>query len=279
MMIQPLDYFATLVSQDDAIPLFEAALAIAQGIDERVDFGATQALVDNFAATLQQRLAPDTTDIQKLRLLNQFFYRELGFGGNVNHFYDVGNSLLPQVIATRRGIPISLAVLYMEMAQQIGLQVKGIAFPDHFLMRFSVPSGEIILDPLSGVSLTREALEEWLLPYIEPAEEPLKSALAHHLHAAAPREILARMLRNLKAILVEDGNWEAFLAVQQRLVVLLPEDITERRDRGLAYANLLRPQPALQDLETYLAKRPYASDAAMLREKLQGLREARKRPG
>src|SRR3990172_9247834 len=159
MMIQPLDYFATLVSQDDAIPLFEAALAVAQGIDERLDFGATQAIVDSFAATLQRRVAPYTTDIQKLRLLNQYFYRELGFGGNVNHFYDIGNSLLPQVIATRRGIPISLAVLFMEMAQQIGLQVKGIAFPDHFLMRLSVPSGEIILDPLSGVSLTREALE------------------------------------------------------------------------------------------------------------------------
>ena len=276
-MIKPLDYFALLVGQDDAIPLFEAALAIAQGIDERLDFSATLATVDHFAATLQRRLAPDMTDIQKLRLLNQYFYRELGFGGNLNHFYDVGNSLLPQVIATRRGIPISLAVLFMEMAQQIGLHVKGIAFPGHFLMRLSVPSGEIILDPLSGVSLTREVLEEWLLPYIEPAEDPLKSALAHHLQAVRPRAILARMLRNLKTILVDDGNWQAFLAVQQRLVILLPDDIAERRDRGLAYANLSIAQPALQDLETYLAKRPYASDAAMLREKLPGLREACKR--
>ena len=109
MIIQPLDYFASLVSQDDAIPLFEAALAIAQGIDELLDFIAIQATVDGFAATLQQRLAPDVTDIQKLLLLKQYFYRELGFGGNVNHFYDIGNSLMPQVIATRRGIPISLA--------------------------------------------------------------------------------------------------------------------------------------------------------------------------
>lgn len=278
MMIQPLDYFAILIDQDDAIPLFEATLAVAQGIDERLDFGATQTAVDNFAATLQRRLAPDMTDIQKLRLLNQYFYRELGFGGNINHFYDIGNSLLPQVIATRRGVPISLAVLFMEIAQQIGLQVKGIAFPGRFLMRLSVSSGEIILDPLSGTSLTREALEEWLLPYIEPAEDPLKNVLAHHLHAAHPREMLACMLRDLKPVLVEDGNWEAFLAVQQRLVVLLPEDITERRDRGLAYANLSCPQPALQDLETYLAKRPHASDAAMLRAKLPGLRKACKRP-
>lgn len=277
MMIQPLDYFATLVSQDDAIPLFEAALAVAQGIDEELDFGAAQATVDGFAATLQHRLAPDLSAIQKLRMLNQYFYRELGFGGNLNHFYDIGNSLLPHVIATRRGIPISLAILFMEIAQQIGLQVKGIAFPGHFLMRLSVPTGEIILDPLSGSSLTREVLEERLLPYIEAAEDPLKKALAYHLHAAHPRAILARMLRNLKSILVEDGDWERFLAVQQRLVILLPEDITERRDRGLAYANLLRPKPALQDLENYLRQRPYASDAAMLREKLPGLREASKR--
>lgn len=278
MMIQPLDYFTTLVSQDDAIPLFEAALAVAQGFDPQLDFGAVQASVDGLAAVLQRRLAPDLTSIQKLRLLNQYFYRELGFGGNLNHFYDIGNSLLPQVIATRRGIPISLAVLYMEMAQQIGLQVKGIAFPGHFLMRLSVPSGEIILDPLSGSSLTREALEERLLPYIEPAADPLRSTLAQHLHAAHPREILVRMLRNLKSILVEDGDWEGFLAVQQRLVILLPEDIAERRDRGLAYANLSRPQPALQDLESYLAQRPHASDASMLRDKLPELRAACRRP-
>lgn len=277
MMIQPLDYFATLVSQDDAIPLFEAALAVAQGMDERLDFSATQATVDGFTAILQQRLAPDMADIQKLLLLKQYFYRELGFGGNVNHFYDIGNSLMPQVIATRRGIPISLAVLFMEMAQQIGLEMKGIAFPGHFLMGLSVPSGEIIIDPLNGNSLTREALEERLLPYIEPAEEPQKSTLTHYLYAAHPREILARMLRNLKAILVDEGNWEAFLAVQQRLVILLPEDITERRDRGLAHASLSHPQPALQDLENYLAKRPYAADADTLRARLPGLRAACKR--
>ncbi|WP_025917114.1 SirB1 family protein [Herminiimonas sp. CN] len=277
-MIQPLDYFATLVSQDDAIPLFEAALAVTQGIDERLDFGAVQATVDGFAATLQRRLAPDMSDIQKLRLLNRYFYRELGFGSNVNHFYDIGNSLLPHVIATRRGIPISLAVLFMEIAQQIGLRIKGIAFPGHFLMRLSVPTGEIILDPLSGSSLTREALEELLLPYVEPTEATPENTLAHHLHAAHPREILARMLRNLKSILVEEGNWAGFLAVQQRLVILLPDDIAERRDRGLAYANLSRPQPALQDLEAYLAQRPHASDAAMLREKLPALRDACKRP-
>ncbi len=279
MMIQPLDYFATLVSQDDAIPLFEAALAVAQGMDERLDFGATQATVDGFAATLQQRLTPDMTDIQKLLLLKQYFYRELGFSGNVNHFYDIGNSLMPQVLATRRGIPISLAVLFMEMAQQIGLKMKGIAFPGHFLMGLSVPSGEIIIDPLNGNSLTREALEERLLPYIEPAEESQASTLAHYLSAAHPREILARMLRNLKSILVDEANWEAFLAVQQRLVILLPEDITERRDRGLAHASLSHPQPALQDLENYLAKRPYAADADTLRERLPGLRAACKRTG
>ncbi|MGV8892743.1 MAG: SirB1 family protein [Burkholderiaceae bacterium] len=277
MMIQPLDYFATLVSQDDAIPLFEAVLAVAQGMDERLDFSATQATVDGFAATLQQRLAPNVTDIQKLLLLKQYFYRELGFAGNVNHFYDIGNSLLPQVIATRRGIPISLAVLFMEMAQQIGLEMKGIAFPGHFLMGLSVPSGEIIIDPLNGNSLTREILEERLLPYIEPAEEPQASMLAHYLSAAHPREILVRMLRNLKSILLDEANWEAFLAVQQRLVILLPEDITERRDRGLAHASLSHPQPALQDLENYLAKRPYAADADTLRERLPGLREACKR--
>lgn len=277
MVIKSLDYFASLVQEDDSIPLFEAALAIAQDVDPDLDLAATQAEVDMLAAKLQRRFPSDASSIQKLRLLNHFFYRELGFAGNVNDYYDPDNSYLHRVISTRRGIPISLAVLYMELAQQIGLNVKGISFPGHFLMKLTVQSGEIVLDPFNGASLSREELEERLEPYFEQQSYPGAIPLSYYLHAAHPREILVRMLRNLKALFVEHLRWQRVLGVQQRLVILLPDEITERRDRGLAYANLECPQAALLDLEAYLAERPYAPDAEALRGKLPELREACKR--
>jgi regulator of sirC expression with transglutaminase-like and TPR domain len=277
MMIKSLDYFASLVQQDDSIPLFEAALAIAQDVDPQLDLSATQAELDILAARLQRRLASDASSVQKLRMLNHFFYHELGFAGNVNDYYDPDNSYLHRVISTRRGIPISLAVVYMELAQQIGLNVKGISFPGHFLMKLSVQSGDIVLDPFNGVSLSREELEERLEPYFEQQGYPSEIPLGSYLQAAAPRDILVRMLRNLKALFVEHLRWQRVLGVQQRLVILLPDDITERRDRGLAYANLECPQAALRDLEAYLAARPHASDVDMISGRLPELREACKR--
>jgi len=277
MVINSLDYFAALVQQDDSIPLFEAALAIAQDADPQLDLAATQAEVDILAATLQRRLAADASSIQKLRMLNHFFYHELGFAGNVNDYYDPDNSYLHRVLSTRRGIPISLAVLYMELAQQVGLNVKGISFPGHFLMKLSVQAGDIVLDPFNGASLSREELEERLEPYFEQQSYPGAIPLSYYLHAAHPREILVRMLRNLKTLFVEHMRWQRVLSVQQRLIILLPGDVTERRDRGLAYANVECPQAALQDIEAYLSERPYAPDADMLREKLPELREASRR--
>jgi regulator of sirC expression with transglutaminase-like and TPR domain len=277
MKIKSLDYFASLVQQDDTIPLFEAALTIAQDSDPLLDLTAVQAEVDTFAATLQQRLAADASHVQKLRLLNHYFYQELGFAGNVNDYYDPNNSYLHRVIHTRRGIPISLAIIYMELAQQIGLHVKGISFPGHFLMKLSIQSGDIILDPFNGVSLSREDLEERLEPFLEQQNSSAERPLARYLQTAHPREILVRMLRNLKTLFVEHELWQRVLGVQQRLVILLPEDITERRDRGLVYANLECPMAALQDLEAYLSERPYATDADLLREKLPDLREACKK--
>lgn len=276
-MINSLDYFASLVQQDDSFPLFEAALAIAQDADPALDLGGTQAEVDELAARLQRRLAPDASGVQKLRLLNHFFYRELGFAGNINDYYNPENSYLHRVLQTRRGIPISLAVLYMELAQHVGLSVKGISFPGHFLMKMSVQSGDIVLDPFNGASLSREDLDERLEPYLEQQARPGTVPLAYYLHAAHPREILARMLRNLKSLFTEQERWKQALDTQQRLVILLPDDMSERRDRGLAYARMECPQAALADLEAYLAARPHAEDAAILRNMLPELREASRR--
>jgi regulator of sirC expression with transglutaminase-like and TPR domain len=275
-MIKNLDYFASLVQQDESIPLFEAALSIAQDADPQLDLAATQFEIDSLAARLRRRLPQDASHVQKLRLLNHYFYEELGFGGNLNNYYDPDNSHLHCVLSSRRGIPISLAVIYMELAHQIGLDVKGISFPGHFLMKLSVQSGEIILDPFNGVSLSREELEERLEPFFSQGTAQ-ERPLAAYLRDAPPREILVRMLRNLKALYFERADWRLALSVQHRLVILLPDDVTEKRDRGMAYANLECPQAALPDIQAYLEARGHAPDAAMLRELLHKLQQAAKR--
>jgi len=278
MTLTPLEYFSSLVRQDDSIPLFESALALGQDAYPELDFFAFQIEIDNMALKLKQRLSADASHIQKLRVLNHFFFQELAFGGNVNNYYDPDNSYLHCVITSRRGIPISLAVVYMELGQQIGLNMKGISFPGHFLMKLSVQSGDIVLDPMNGASLSREELEERLEPYLERQEYGDELPLAAYLRAAHPREILTRMLRNLKAIFTDTQRWQQVLEVQERLVILLPDEITERRDRGLAYAHLAEPQAALDDLEAYLALRPDAEDADNVRQKLPELRHACRRP-
>jgi regulator of sirC expression with transglutaminase-like and TPR domain len=273
-MIKSNDYFASLVQEEAHIPLFEAALCIAQDDDHPLDINACLTDIDKFVVRLKRRLPADIAPIPKLRLLNNFFYQELGFSGNLNDYYNPDNSYLHKVISTRRGIPISLAVIYMELAQQIGLDVKGISFPGHFLMKLSVKSGDIILDPFNGASLSREEIEERLEPYFINGRNANDPPLTSYLAKASERDILVRMLRNLKAVYAEHPHWKEFLNVQQKLVILLPDEIEERRDRGLAYANLDCPQAALQDIEAYLAECPQATDAELLRMRLPELRAA-----
>lgn len=272
-ILQPLDYFTSLVQEDD-IPLFEAALSIAQDDDPSMDLNHCLLEIDKLVVRLRRRLPADIVQIPKLRLLNNFFYQELGFAGNLNDYYSPDNSYLNKVLASRRGIPISLAVIYMELASHIGLRVKGISFPGHFLMKLSVKSGDIILDPFNGASLSREDLEERLEPYFAKSRSSNEPSLASYLTEATPRTILARMLRNLKALFTEHPHWQQLLNVQQRLVILLPNEPTERRDRGLAFANLDCPQAALNDIEVYLTEHPNAPDAPSLRQRLPLLREA-----
>jgi len=274
MAIPSLDYFSALVQDDDIIPLFEAATAIAHDVEPELDLTSVQLELDTLVVRLKQRLPADASHLQKLRMLNHYFYNELGFSGNVNDYYSPDNSYLHRVMHSRRGIPISLAVLYMEIAQQIDLQVQGISFPGHFLMKLNIPAGQVVLDPFNGTSLSREDLEERVQPYILQQDFPDDFQLNAYLSAATARDILVRMLRNLKALFMQKENWQRLLQVQERLVILLPNDITEKRDRGLAFAHLECPQAALQDIEAYIEQRPYAMDTAALRARLPDLREA-----
>ncbi|MDC6166299.1 SirB1 family protein [Paucibacter sp. XJ19-41] len=264
-----LEHFATLVADAGELNLLEAAACIAQDEHPGLDVQAVLAEVDALAERLRRRLPDDAAPSHRLLLLNRYFHDELGFAGNVNDYYAPGNSFIHQVLATRRGIPVALAVIYMELAGQIGLRANGIGFPGHFLVGLHLPKGEVVLDPFTCRSLSREALEEALLPYRGAAAEP---PLEFFLQALGPRQLLARMLRNLKEIHRSAADWPRLLAVQQRLVLLLPEEPLELRDRALVLEALQHWSGAAADLERYLSLRPDAADRAEQRQRLQALR-------
>jgi regulator of sirC expression with transglutaminase-like and TPR domain len=272
-MTRVLDYFSTLVADDDSLPLTEAALSLAQDAYPDLDMTGVLAEIDELVVRLRRRMQDDADLKQKVGILNRFFFRELGFASNLNDYYDPDNSHLNIVLKRRRGIPISLAVLYLEMASQIGVPVRGVSFPGHFLLRVTTPDGDVMLNPTSGHSLTEPEMVEMLEPYVAKAGESVGRALRILLQPATRREIIARMLRNLKATYLQTERWQRMLGVQQRLVILLPDSIEEVRDRGFAYARLDYLRPALEDLERYLGDRPDAEDATVVESQLQELRQ------
>jgi regulator of sirC expression with transglutaminase-like and TPR domain len=270
----PLQYFATLVQSDAHFPLLEAVASLAQ--DEYPELDVQQVLgdVDQLLARVQRRLPTDASALHRLRVLNQFFFVDLGFGGNVNDFYDPDNSYLHAVLRTRRGIPISLAVLWMELAQGLRLDARGVGFPGHFMVKVHLPKGQVVLDPFTGHSLSREQLTERLEPYRRSSamNEDAEVPLGLYLQTASPREILARMLRNLKEIYRAQEDWGRLVPVLDRLIVLQPDAWPEYRDRGLAHAALGHRQLAVPDLEAYLRHTDAGQDLDAITDRVAELK-------
>ena len=272
----PLAYFASLVKDDDSLPLLEAAVSIAQDEYPELDVQEVLGEIDVLLARLRRRCPSDAGPLQRLRALNQFFFRDLGFGGNVNHYHDPDNSHLNVLLKTRRGIPISLAVLWLELAQGLGLKARGVNFPGHFLVKINLPEGQVVLDPFTGQSLSREELSERLDPYKRRSGlvDDFDVPVGLYLQAAPSRDILARMLRNLKEIHRTAEDWLRLIAVQDRLLILLPDAWVEYRDRGLAWAEMGDARLAVADLERYVANTDDAMDRDAITQRMLELRRA-----
>jgi regulator of sirC expression with transglutaminase-like and TPR domain len=244
-----------------SINLCEAALLCAQDAYPQLDVADSMRQIEALAETLRRRLPPDFSTTHRLLALNNYLFQELGFSGDTDNYYDPRNSFLNDVLDRKTGIPITLSILYIEIGERIGLKLRGVSFPGHFLVKIRVTGGELVLDPYdSGRSLSEEDLRERLARFTgEEAAQTLP--LEDLLESASPRQILARLLRNLKAIYLEAKDLDRALAVMNRLVVLLPDVPEERRDRGLAYIQMECPRAAADDLGFYASQRPGAEDA------------------
>jgi regulator of sirC expression with transglutaminase-like and TPR domain len=261
-------HFAALVARP-AVPLAEAALAIAEEEYPGLAVADHLARLDALGADVLRALGERRDPASTLRALREVLAVRERFRGNAESYYDPRNSFLNEVLERRLGIPITLGVLYIEVAARAGLHLDGVGFPGHFLVKYSgAGTREIFVDPFHGGEIL--SADDCLARFRERA--PGLTLEARHLAAVGARQILGRMLHNLKKIYVEAGDDVRALWVVDRLLILAPGDLAERRDRGLVEARLGGSGAALADLEAYLAATPDAPDADEVRALAEQLR-------
>ncbi|MFL6228483.1 MAG: SirB1 family protein [Pyrinomonadaceae bacterium] len=258
--------FENLSAQPDAsIDLAHAALLVAA--EEQPDADIEHYRARLFELGLAARAFVASRSWQPVEALNEFVFRELGFVGNQSHYYDPRNSLLPYVIDERRGIPITLAVVYIELGRRAGLEVDGVGLPGHFVVRVRAEAARgaetRLVDPFNHRVIDDADCQE-LLDSLYGGQVALSD---EHLRPATNREILARILRNLKAVYAQGNRYARAVAVIDRIMLLDPEAHEEHRDRGALLAQLGRYTEAVSEFELYLS-RP-VPDAEQVRGQLK----------
>jgi regulator of sirC expression with transglutaminase-like and TPR domain len=269
--------FAEAVGKEDAhIDLARACLMIAQDAYPRLDVERYMTEIERMALRLRGRLPPSGGAEERIVALNDFLFEDLGYWGNTDDYYDPRNSYLNEVIDRKTGIPITLSVLYLEVGRRIGLALEGVSFPGHFLVRVKLRAGALVLDPFAGGAPLSEGELRARLQRVVPsgvagnvpvAELPIEQ----FLEPASKRQVLSRVLRNLKAIYREADKPERMLEVLNRMLLVAPEASAELRDRGYVYHRLECWRPALEDLRAYLEREPDAPDLDDVRVRLMEL--------
>ena len=268
-MRERLAHIAKISEQE--LNLAEAALLIALDEYPGLDVESYLRQLDELASGVQERLPAQAGLEDTLVTLNQFLFVEQGFSGDTENFDDPRNSFLNEVLDRKLGIPITLSIIYMEVGRRLGLPLKGVSFPGHFLVKFSTQDGEVVLDPFSGGSLmSKEDLEEMLeetYGTVDAAHAPLERLLT----ASGKKDILVRMLRNLKGAYLRREKYDKALSAVDQILLIQPDQPDEIRDRGSIYEHLECFRAALENFQSYLALRPNAGDAPDIHRRIAEL--------
>ena len=262
--------FARLAARgDDEIDLAEGALLIAAEACPDLDVAHHLGRLDALAEQARPRLqGAGPGAAERLAQLNGFLFEEQGFVGNRSVYDDPRNSYLNEVLERRTGIPITLAVLHIEVARRLGLRVEGVNFPGHFLARH-VGESALLIDAFEGRFVTAEECAVRLRATLGD-DATLER---HHLARATPKQILARILRNLKNIHARAGELDTALGCCDRILLLLPDDPSELRNRGLVYEGLEAFTAARADFERFLELAPDDPSAPAVHTRLQRIRQ------
>ena len=257
------------VLPDSQIPLAEGALWIAAESKPGTDVADSLAKLQTLAEDLRPRIESCLSARAKIDLLNRALFHEEGFKGNEGDYSSPSNSYLDAVLESRQGIPITLSILYLDIAERLGLECQGVGFPGHFLVKAYAEEGEIIVDPFVGRTIEIADCKARLA-------RATGQKLAFHprmLNPTPSKGILQRVLRNLKLIHLAKKEFEAALGCSERILLLAGDDLSELRDRALIYRELECTGPALADLERYLAYAPNDPQSAALGQIARDLAE------
>ena len=253
---------------DDDLPLLDTALLIARDEYPSLDPAPYAEALRVWAADLGPRLGDAAELPATLTTINRYLFDELGFAGNDQQYDDPRNSYLNEVFDRKLGIPISLAVVQIELMRRLGLPLDGVSFPGHFLVRLPVDDGILVMDPFNkGRPVSAEELRERASPHLG-GHAPDDVQLIEILAPATHRMILVRMLRNLNGLYLERADWERVARTSDRLIRLTPEAAEAWRDRGLAYRELGYAHGAREDLARYLQMQPGSADEDAVRAAL-----------
>jgi regulator of sirC expression with transglutaminase-like and TPR domain len=254
---------------DEGIDLARAALLVgAEEEPRQCDVGSCLALLDEMGDEARARF--ENEGGSRIMSLNRYLFDEHGFEGNEADYYDPRNSMLHQVLGRHKGIPITLSVVYLEVGRRAGVKVEGVGLPGHFVVRaFDEKCLEgVLVDPFEARLTTPEECRRRLAAIYDGKLE----LSDEHLRPVGARSILARILGNLKAVYVEAQLFRRALAAVERILLLAPHDLDERRDRGMLLAQLNRTSEAIAETQSYLNLAPDAPDAEVVREQLKKMR-------
>ncbi|MBD2547543.1 SirB1 family protein [Planktothricoides raciborskii] len=258
-------FYQEIQQPDEQINLAKAALYIAQ--EEYPDLDVEQSLetFDVMAEEVRQQLPPERYPLRIIKTINQYLFDDLGFRGNTDDYYDPRNSFLSDVIVRRTGIPITLSLVYLEVARRIDFPMVGIGMPGHFIIRPDFADAGIFVDAFNRGEIL--FAEDWQPRLSQLYGQPVQLR-PEFFAPVTSRQFLARMLMNLKMIYLQQMQAKKCLGVIDRILLLFPDAPDQLRDRGLLYYQSDRWSEARQDLESYLAIVPDAADAAIVRQLL-----------
>ncbi len=262
--------FQEIASLDESLfPLDRAALAV--GLEEypALDIEDYLRRLDLLAARTAVLIGTERSAENILNCLNEALFGQEGLQGNADEYYDPRNSYLNEVLDRKVGIPISLSIIFMEVARRIAFPVVGVGLPGHFLVKHSAGGEDILIDPFhQGRRLAQRDCQE-LLDRIYGGTVKLQPA---HLQAMEKKAIISRMLFNLKGIYYQREDYTKALAVVERILMINPGILSEIRDRGMLFMHTSLFSKALADLEYYLANEHDPKDATQIKRHIQTLR-------
>ncbi len=268
----PMTFEQLAALSDERVDVAIGAALIARDSYATLDVGRLLGRFDDLAAPLAGGGLASLPPAAQADALSDYLYAQLGFRGNEQDYYDPKNSLLPDVLDRKLGIPITLALVYTEVARRVGVRARGVSFPGHFLVRVDAQGTDddpVAVDPFfGGRRLDTQALEKLL----ERGAPPKKLPLAEHLAPASPRTTLVRMLINLKWLYATRGDFARALLALDRIISLTPDSVPALRERGLLAARLGSVESARADLSRLLELVPQAPDASSIRQRLDELR-------